>query len=78
MPAATGANLPIKEAFKVADDVLRQGVKGISEIINVSREPASRLGRALVVAHCRSSGTNSVGPVVLHHTSWAPRSSAFA
>lgn len=35
IPAATGANLPIKEAFKVADDVLRQGVKGISEIINV-------------------------------------------
>ncbi|CAG9464894.1 unnamed protein product [Pedinophyceae sp. YPF-701] len=28
-------NLPIVEAFKVADDVLRQGVRGISDIIQV-------------------------------------------
>ena len=36
LTAAMDANVPIKDAFKVADDVLRQGVKGISEIITVS------------------------------------------
>ncbi len=30
------SNVPIKEAFKMADDVLRHGVKGISDIITVS------------------------------------------
>lgn len=30
------ANVPIREAFKMADDVLRQGVRGISDIITVS------------------------------------------
>ena len=30
------SNVPIKDAFKVADDVLRQGVRGISDIITVS------------------------------------------
>jgi hypothetical protein len=35
-----GANVPIRDAFKIADDVLRQGVKGISEIITVSAEHA--------------------------------------
>ena len=29
------ANVPVTEAFKVADDVLRQGVRGISDIITV-------------------------------------------
>jgi cell division protein FtsZ len=29
-------NVPIREAFKMADDVLRQGVRGISDIITVS------------------------------------------
>jgi hypothetical protein len=33
--AAMDSNVPIKEAFKMADDVLRQGVRGISEIITV-------------------------------------------
>jgi len=30
------ANVPVTEAFKVADDVLRQGVRGISDIITVN------------------------------------------
>lgn len=34
-PTAMDANVPIRDAFKIADDVLRQGVKGISEIITV-------------------------------------------
>ena len=29
------SNVPIKDAFKVADDVLRQGVRGISDIITI-------------------------------------------
>ncbi len=29
--------MPIDQAFRVADDVLRQGVRGISDIITVSR-----------------------------------------
>ena len=33
--AAVDANMPVTEAFRVADDVLRQGVRGISDIITV-------------------------------------------
>eukprot|EP00210_Caulerpa_lentillifera_P004738 g4522.t1 len=32
---AVDANVPVTEAFRMADDVLRQGVKGISDIITV-------------------------------------------
>lgn len=32
---AVDPNMPVTEAFKMADDVLRQGVRGISEIITV-------------------------------------------
>ena len=35
--AAVDANVPVTEAFKVADDVLQQGVRGISDIITVRR-----------------------------------------
>ena len=28
--------MPVMDAFKVADDVLRQGVRGISDIITVN------------------------------------------
>jgi len=33
------ANMPVTEAFRVADDVLRQGVRGISDIITVRSLP---------------------------------------
>ena len=33
--AAVDSNVPVGEAFRVADDVLRQGVRGISDIITV-------------------------------------------
>ena len=36
--AALDANMPVTEAFKSADDILRQGVRGISDIITVSAE----------------------------------------
>ncbi len=39
---AMDSNVPMKDAFKVADDVLRHGVRGISDIITVS--PASIRG----------------------------------
>ena len=29
------SNVPMRDAFKVADDVLRHGVRGISDIITV-------------------------------------------
>jgi len=32
---AVDSNMPVTEAFRMADDVLRQGVKGISDIITV-------------------------------------------
>lgn len=32
---AVDANVPVTDAFKVADDVLRQGVRGISDIITI-------------------------------------------
>lgn len=38
--AAVDANMPVTEAFRVADDVLRQGVRGISDIITVSPTPS--------------------------------------
>lgn len=34
--AAMDQNVPMTEAFRVADDVLRAGVRGISDIITVS------------------------------------------
>ena len=33
--SAVGKNTPVKEAFNVADDILRQGVRGICDIITV-------------------------------------------
>src|SRR5207237_10413583 len=33
--AVTGRDRSLADAFKVADDVLRQGVQGIGEVINV-------------------------------------------
>jgi hypothetical protein len=45
-PAAVDANMPVTEAFRVADDVLRQGVRGISDIITVRRRrPAPALAQ---------------------------------
>ena len=35
-PAALDADMPVTEAFKAADNILRQGVRGISDIITVS------------------------------------------
>lgn len=32
---AVGGDMPVSDAFKVADDVLRQGVRGISDIITI-------------------------------------------
>ena len=32
------SNVPMRDAFKVADDVLRHGVRGISDIITVSHD----------------------------------------
>lgn len=34
--AAVDPNMPVTDAFHMADDVLQQGVKGISDIITVS------------------------------------------
>ena len=44
------SNVPIKDAFKIADDVLRQGVKGISEIITVGCGGAGQTPKARGVA----------------------------
>jgi cell division protein FtsZ len=35
--AAMDQNIPMTEAFRVADEVLRAGVRGISDIITVRR-----------------------------------------
>lgn len=42
--AALDADMPVTEAFKSADDILRQGVRGISDIITV------RVGKAASVS----------------------------
>lgn len=33
--SAVGKNTPVGEAFNIADDILRQGVRGICDIITV-------------------------------------------
>ncbi|KAJ9530908.1 hypothetical protein QJQ45_028796 [Haematococcus lacustris] len=38
---AMDSNVPIRDAFKMADDVLRQGVRGISDIITVRQRSSS-------------------------------------
>lgn len=50
--------MPIKEAFKTADDVLRQGVRGISDIITVSLVP--RLVAGLAAGMPRGPGPAGV------------------
>lgn len=52
--AAVDSNVPVGEAFRVADDVLRQGVRGISDIITV-RLPA-HLCFAVLSRHLNNSG----------------------
>ena len=49
--AAVDSNVPVGEAFRVADDVLRQGVRGISDIITVCLPSSSSLHCCLVVQH---------------------------
>lgn len=39
---AAGQSTPIMEAFTLADDILRQGVRGISDIVNVSGRRGGR------------------------------------
>lgn len=48
--AAVDAAMPVTEAFRVADDVLRQGVRGISDIITVCS----------LVLHCTDVNANTV------------------
>ena len=49
--------MPIDQAFRVADDVLRQGVRGISDIITVSRP-----GHMISSAACTALGKGGCGP----------------
>ncbi len=49
--AAVDASLPVREAFSVADDVLKQGVRGISEIISVRMLRNSMLHSACTGLH---------------------------
>ena len=49
--AAVDSNVPVGEAFRVADDVLRQGVRGISDIITVRLPSSSSLHCCLVLQH---------------------------
>ena len=53
--------MPIDQAFRVADDVLRQGVRGISDIITVSRHKCHH-GRSFQI------GTGTCPPVRCLHS----------
>lgn len=59
---AVGTNTPIEEAFTLADDVLRQGVRGISDIVQV-RPTCSYLSFAQLLL-LRNPGS--------HVASWRP------
>ena len=58
-PAAMDPNVPIKDAFKMADDVLRQGVRGISDIITVSCEQSACMVPCPVWYHAPPPHTHS-------------------
>ncbi|DBA74276.1 TPA: hypothetical protein ACH3X1_011057 [Trebouxia sp. C0004] len=47
---AVDANMPVTEAFRVADDVLRQGVRGISDIITGRASGKARARDAALAA----------------------------
>jgi len=57
--AADAANVPLNEAFCMADDVLRQGVQGISDIITIPG--AINVDFADVKATIQSAGTALMG-----------------
>ena len=56
---AVDASLPVTEAFRVADDVLRQGVRGISDIITIpglvrKRERRFDIFFSFIISRCLS------------------------
>eukprot|EP00959_Pyramimonas_sp_CCMP1952_P035198 737113-Pyramimonas_sp.AAC.1 len=52
-PACTQDGTPLQDAFLLADDVLRQGVQGISDIITVSIRPVNYFScRSLLDRRC--------------------------
>ena len=53
---AVDTNMPVTEAFWMADDVLRQGVRGISDIITVSNPR--------VIEAVRAAGSQDTGVVM--------------
>jgi cell division GTPase FtsZ len=62
--SAVGKNTPVKEAFNVADDILRQGVRGICDIITVrarARRPALHRERGHMVVGRRRPGAGRRG-----------------
>ncbi len=64
-PAAVDANVPVTEAFKVADDVLQQGVRGISDIITVRcAAPAAHRNAHPMAAQAAAANT-ALGPLVV-------------
>ena len=47
-------NAPLKQAFMVADDMLRQGIQGITDLINITGgEPTLHPELMAVLAECR-------------------------
>lgn len=78
--AAVGQNTPLNEAFTVADDVLRHGVRGISDIVQVceGEREGGKTGRGGGRESKRereggACGVEVAGPVCLqaleHHSS---------
>lgn len=59
-PAAVDADMPVTEAFRVADDVLRQGVRGISDIITVSHCTACASGNSKRGLHLPAHTSSTV------------------
>ncbi len=62
--AAVDAAMPVTEAFRVADDVLRQGVRGISDIITVQLTALcshAHVQKCILILHNAFSDVNKVG-----------------
>ncbi len=62
--AAVDAAMPVTEAFRVADDVLRQGVRGISDIITVQLTALcshAHVQKCILILHNAFSDVDKVG-----------------
>ncbi|RLM99561.1 hypothetical protein C2845_PM06G20170 [Panicum miliaceum] len=60
MVTAVSPNTPVTEAFNLADDILRQGIRGISDIITVPGSSLMGIGTATGKTRARDAALNAI------------------